>query len=104
MQNLENRSQSETSWYSIVAGHWRRAAECKEIKEAGMTANTQSPPQHGRDVTELVENYQRAHPEIVDAMRALGISQQAYQASMQALYGARITFTNSANRQEGSNA
>jgi len=48
-------------------------------------------------MNDSVEAFKRTHPEVAEAMRVFDISDAAYQASINALYGSRVSWTNSAN-------
>jgi hypothetical protein len=56
------------------------------------------PGATGTELTDLVEQYKRDHPEIAEAMKVFDISDGAYQAVVEALYGPRVTWTESANQ------
>lgn len=49
------------------------------------------------ELAEAVEMYRRAHPELDDALRIFEVSEQAYQAALEAMYGPRVSWSNSAN-------
>lgn len=44
-----------------------------------------------------IEEFRRANPGVAEAMRVFEIANEAYQASLSALYGPRIMCTSSAN-------
>lgn len=47
------------------------------------------------DVMEMMREYERAHPGIVEAMQLLGLSMEQYEASLAALYTPTIVTSNS---------
>jgi len=49
------------------------------------------------EVTKAVEEYKRAHPEVDEALRVFEISNQTYQAAIEAMYGPHIVWSNSIN-------
>ncbi len=52
----------------------------------------------GTDLTETIEQYKRDHPQVAEAMKVFDISNGAYEAAVDALYGPRVTWTGSANQ------
>ena len=49
------------------------------------------------DLTEVVEEYKRTHPQVDEAMKIFDISNEAYQGAVDALYGPRVSWTHDAN-------
>lgn len=49
------------------------------------------------DVVEAVEQYKHEHAQVEEALRIFHISDQAYRASVKALYGPHLSWSNSAN-------
>jgi hypothetical protein len=50
------------------------------------------------ELAETVEDYKRDHPELAEAMKVFQISNDAYQAAVDALYGPRVSWASSANQ------
>jgi hypothetical protein len=47
--------------------------------------------------TEALDEYRREHPEIDQAMQIFQISDEAYQAALQAMYGPHVSWSDAAN-------
>ncbi len=52
------------------------------------------------EVTKAVEDYKRAHPEVDEALRVFEISNESYEAAIEAMYGPHIVWSNSVNPSE----
>lgn len=50
-----------------------------------------------QELIEAIEQFKRAHPQLEDAMRIFNLSNDQYQAALAALYGPRISWSNSTN-------
>jgi hypothetical protein len=53
------------------------------------------------DLAEAVESYRRRHPEVDEALRIFEVSEQTYQAALEAMYGSRVSWSNAANPSAG---
>jgi hypothetical protein len=49
------------------------------------------------EVEKVVEQYRKSHPELDEALRVFEVSEQAYEAALEAMYGPHISWSNSAN-------
>jgi predicted RNA-binding protein len=49
------------------------------------------------ELAEAIERFKRTHPELAEAMRLFDLSNEQYQATLMALFGPRISWSNSTN-------
>ena len=105
------RGREITAWrslpscvHSIAAVPWRTGhrlpGRCKWVWTGGTTMESRPDPTPAADVAELaeaVENYRRAHPEVDDALRIFEVSEQAYQAAIEAMSGPHVSWSNATN-------
>lgn len=50
-----------------------------------------------QELMELIKKFKEANPRLAEAMRIFDLSDERYQATINALYGPRISWSNSAN-------
>lgn len=50
-----------------------------------------------QELIEVIERFKQAHPELVEALDIFNLSNDWYQASLNALYGPQISWSNTTN-------
>lgn len=73
----------------------------QEVRRVGESRPDPTPAADFEELAEAVDNYRRAHPEVDDALRIFEVSEQAYQAALEAMYGPRVSWSNAANPSAG---
>ncbi len=61
----------------------------------GTDPGVSTPPE--TDLTEAIQQFRQAHPEVAEAMRVFEMSDQAYETALEAMYGPRVSWTNAVN-------
>ncbi|MDQ6721873.1 MAG: hypothetical protein M3003_13905 [Candidatus Dormibacteraeota bacterium] len=65
-------------------------------EQAAQTSDA-TPTSTSDELTDAVERYRQAHPEVEEAMRVFEMSDAVYRAAVDAMYGPRISWANSTN-------
>lgn len=62
-------------------------------------ATLNTPPQalDDQQLADIVKAFKRDYPGVSEAMRTFEVSDEAYQATLNALYGPRVSWTSTAN-------
>ncbi len=77
--------------------NWARAGVAKKEVKVNESRPDPSPAPDFSEVEKAVEQYRKLHPEVDEALRIFEVSEHAYEAALEAMYGPHISWSNSAN-------
>lgn len=61
------------------------------------TAPNEATSRELQDPEELIANYKKDHPEVVEALRVFEISNETYEQAVRAMYGEHVSWASSVN-------